>query len=383
MSFSTLHSISQRVVSYLWDPEPKNTDPMTTIWLLGVEYPPPSTNTSTNDAVAEAATIWPPGFLADFESRIWLTYRSEFPAIPRSATAGGGGQIGQLSLMTTMRSHLPANAAGFTSDQGWGCMIRSGQCVLANALQILQYGREWRKSTPATLDEKALLSLFADTPSAPYSIHNFVSQGESRDIRSGQWFGPTPTAQCIKALVDAHPTSSLRVHLTYEGGNVYNETFLSTAVGANGVFQSTLLLVATRLGVDSINPVYWSALKSTLQMPQSIGIAGGRPSSSHYFVGCQGDWLFYLDPHVVRPALEANTEEGVESCHTNRLRRLNIKDVDPSMMFAFLIRDEKEWEDWKERLVKGKGAVITVGEKEPRASAVDEVISESEGEGDM
>lgn len=34
-----------------------------------------------------------------------------------------------------------------------------------------------------------------------------------------------------------------------------------------------------------------------------MGIAGGRPSSSYYFVGAQADCLFYLDPHHARPAI--------------------------------------------------------------------------------
>lgn len=37
--------------------------------------------------------------------------------------------------------------------------------------------------------------------------------------------------------------------------------------------------------------------------PQSVGIAGGRPSSSYYFMGSQADNLFYLDPHHTRPAV--------------------------------------------------------------------------------
>lgn len=44
---------------------------------------------------------------------------------------------------------------------------------------------------------------------------------------------------------------------------------------ADGInFKPTLILVGTRLGTDKINPVYWEALKASLQMPQSIGIAG-------------------------------------------------------------------------------------------------------------
>lgn len=39
-------------------------------------------------------------------------------------------------------------------------------------------------------------------------------------------------------------------------------------------FHPTLILVCTRLGIDKINPVYEEALISTLQMEQSIGIAG-------------------------------------------------------------------------------------------------------------
>lgn len=37
--------------------------------------------------------------------------------------------------------------------------------------------------------------------------------------------------------------------------------------------------------------------------PQSVGIAGGRPDSSYYFVASQANHLFYLDPHYTRPAV--------------------------------------------------------------------------------
>jgi cysteine protease ATG4 len=49
---------------------------------------------------------------------------------------------------------------------------------------------------------------------------------------------------------------------------------MSIAKADNNTFQPTLILVGTRLGLDKITPVYWEALKASLQMPQSIGIAG-------------------------------------------------------------------------------------------------------------
>jgi len=42
------------------------------------------------------------------------------------------------------------------------------------------------------------------------------------------------------------------------------------------------------LGLDSINSIYEPALKSSFRFPQSVGISGGRPNASLYFVGVEG-----------------------------------------------------------------------------------------------
>ena len=114
----------------------------------------------------------------------------------------------------------------------------------------------------------------------------------------------------------------------------------------------------------------------------------GRPSSSHYFLGTQGQYLFYLDPHTTRPALplpdDASTypQEDIESCHTRRLRRVHVKEMDPSMLMAFLIRNEEEWKNWRQAVSEVQGKpIIHVSDKEPplhgrdseREGAIDEV----------
>jgi len=104
----------------------------------------------------------------------------------------------------------------------------------------------------------------------------------------------------------------------------------------------------------------------------------------------QGPYFFYLDPHTTRTALPFQedisnyTEEEINSCHTRRLRRLHIKEMDPSMLIAFLIRDENDWKEWRRAVkeVQGK-AVIHVADKDPalhglgveREGAIDEVES--------
>lgn len=66
--------------------------------------------------------------------------------------------------------------------------------------------------------------------------------------------------------------------------------------------KPVLILLNLRLGLSGVNPIYYPAIKSVFTFPQSVGIAGGRPSSSYYFVGSQADSLFYIDPHYSKPA---------------------------------------------------------------------------------
>jgi cysteine protease ATG4 len=225
----------KRLVQYFWDPEPGNDDPKTPIWCLGQQYsedntksagaeksipgPAASSTEVVSDShipesvsedsgsnsvdsglaytdgsgISEEDRGWPGAFLDDFESRAWLTYRSNFPPIPKSQDPKA---LSTLSLSVRLRSQL--DQGGFSSDAGWGCMIRSGQSVLANAFIISRLGRSWRRGSHET-EEKSILSLFADDPAAPFSIHKFVAHGElACGKHPGEWFGPSATARCIQ-----------------------------------------------------------------------------------------------------------------------------------------------------------------------------------------
>lgn len=233
---------SRKVVQYFWDPLPKNED-TSPIWCLGRSYDSryheprhssvpgssPSANSESSASQADSAVVtnanvksedeeeshtdamaksqidltrseeeqlgWPPEFLDDLESRIWMTYRSNFASIAKSsdpvATTG-------MSFATKLRSL--GSPGGFSSDTGWGCMIRSGQSLLANTLCTLKLGRDWRRGEMEQ-EHKDLLSLFADTPEAPFSIHKFVEHGaHACGKHPGEWFGPSAAARCLQSV---------------------------------------------------------------------------------------------------------------------------------------------------------------------------------------
>ncbi|CCF39271.1 cysteine protease atg4 [Colletotrichum higginsianum] len=365
----------------------------------GPDTPPESVSSSFSSSLAYDEDYfaqdggWPPAFLDDFESKFWMTYRSEFQAIAKSTDPRASST---LSFSMRIKSQL-VDQNGFTSDSGWGCMIRSGQSLLANAMAAINLGRDWRRGQNPE-DERKLLSWFADDPRAPYSIHQFVQHGAVACGKyPGEWFGPSATARCIQALANAQEQQPLRVYSTGDGPDVYEDKFMEIAKPDGSRFNPTLILVGTRLGIDKITPVYWEALIAALQMPQSVGIAGGRPASSHYFIGAQGSYLFYLDPHHTRPALPFHTdpshysEADVDTVHTRRLRRLHVRELDPSMLVGFLIRDEDDWAEWRRNVkhVQGK-AVIHVADRDPvprggedeRDGAIDEVEILSDDDGD-
>jgi cysteine protease ATG4 len=179
----------RRIVQMFWDPEPTNDrERNVPVWCLGSSYvlnkglprkdataatpkddgaetppsqdyvkpdvpangltaapdtPPDSASSSFDSSLAYDASAsedggWPPAFLEDFESKIWMTYRSEFASIPRSTDPRS---VLALSFSMRIKSQLLVDQNGFSSDSGWGCMIRSGQSLLANAMLMYRLGR--------------------------------------------------------------------------------------------------------------------------------------------------------------------------------------------------------------------------------------------------
>lgn len=171
-------------------------------------------------------------FRKDFASRVWLTYREGFPPLPGST---------------------------LTSDCGWGCMLRAGQMMLAQALILHLLGRDWTWSESLTLQpldtetwttsaakrfvasleaslpgspgsselksrgqspaqilgsaeeadthlkemyHRTLVSWFGDSPSSQLGIHRLVQLGLALGKQAGDWYGPAIVAHILKKAVE-------------------------------------------------------------------------------------------------------------------------------------------------------------------------------------
>lgn len=159
---------------------------------------------------------------------------------------------------------------------------------------------EWRRGQRPE-EESKLLAMFADHPEAPFSIHRFVQCGaESCGKYPGEWFGPSATARCIQSvplpqasiasrvpdvakkadqtctrlLSNTQEPPMLRVYVTKDTSDVYEDQFIRLASDQSGKIQPTLILMGVRLGIDHVTSVYWDGLQAALQYPQSVGIAG-------------------------------------------------------------------------------------------------------------
>ncbi|XP_033637563.1 cysteine protease ATG4B-like isoform X2 [Asterias rubens] len=291
----------------------------------------------------------------DVVSRLWMTYRRGF------ANIGGTGP---------------------TSDQGWGCMLRCGQMMLAQALICRHLGRDWRWSRSKPEENYIrILKMFLDRKDSPYSIQQIAQMGVGEGKSIGMWFGPNTVAQVLRKLAAFDNWSNLAVHVALDNTVVQedirkvclasptdhvkapcessecsrvlpNGTVEDTNCGAGAVskerWRPVLLFIPLRLGLNEINAVYIQRLKRCFTLTQSLGVIGGKPNHAHYFIGFVGDELVYLDPHTTQPSTSTDKWGFLqdEGYHCEHACRMSIHNLDPSIALGYYCQDEADFQAW-------------------------------------
>uniref|UniRef100_A0A1I7ZVE2 Cysteine protease n=1 Tax=Steinernema glaseri TaxID=37863 RepID=A0A1I7ZVE2_9BILA len=297
------------------------------IWLLGCHYHPNRVDSETRDGFQR--------FFIDYHSRIWLTYRTGFPPFPGTSV---------------------------TSDCGWGCMLRTAQMVVAEALVQIHLGRDWRwhvmkdekREESKFILHNRIVRLFEDHLGADLSLHRLMRIAARNTDKTpvGKWYTPSHSVALMKeALKESHSeeTEMLRICLCTDGLVIKSEV----EAASEGWTKSVIVVVSVRLGAFEVNSCYEFHLRNLLSLDNSLGILGGRPRHSLYFVGFYDQSLIYLDPHVAHPykplCFSAVDDAGDatnrwKSFHCRMASKMPICDIDPSCATAFLIRSEAEFD---------------------------------------
>lgn len=108
-----------------------------------------------------------------------------------------------------------------------------------------------------------------------------------------------------------------------------------------------IILIPLRLGNEKLNINYVDKLKNLLTHENCIGIIGGRPKHSLYFVGFQEDKLIHLDPHYCQDMVDVTKEDfPVNSFHCKSPRKLKSSKMDPSCCIGFYCATKQDLENF-------------------------------------
>ncbi|NXA03880.1 ATG4C protease, partial [Sapayoa aenigma] len=324
-------------------------------------------------------------FRKDFISRIWLTYREEFPQIKGSA---------------------------LTTDCGWGCTLRTGQMLLAQGLMLHFLGRAWvwpealdmeswdweswpahtvRKLTasleaslsaerdPTVLPRpprgtrrnwdgsestnevyhRKIISWFGDSPLAAFGLHQLIEYGKKSGKTAGDWYGPAVVAHILRKAVEEARDPELQGVTVYvaQDCTVYSSDVIdrqcSFMDSGKGGTKAVIILVPVRLGGERTNTDYLEFVKGILSLEYCVGIIGGKPKQSYYFAGFQDDSLIYMDPHYCQSFVDVSIKDfPLESFHCPSPKKMSFKKMDPSCTIGFYCRTVQDFEKASEEITK-------------------------------
>jgi len=190
---------------------------------------------------------------------------------------------------------------------------------------------------------QGLLGLFEDSvsPTAPFGLHALVLSGAALGHTVGQWFSPTLFAHVCSQ--QSKKISPMHFLISAIENGILSLSYLRSVLA----IQPILLMIPLRLGIEVFNPYYSSLVTGSLELPQSLGIIGGRPGKCFHIVGHQAGELFYLDPHVTRCPPPSPIECMINrEFHTDAVLGMPCSSLDPSLLFGFLVKSLAELDEF-------------------------------------
>ena len=287
------------------------------------------------------------------------------------------------------------NNKTFTSDCGWGCMIRSSQMILCRALyKVFKYVYKLDKTAiynviPFIMDKNLdvvkykylgmdsyinKLKEFGKEDiieiDPPFSIHKIVILGQKYGRTSGEWFSDfelpkiyniiNSTFNVIPGLSIIHYNSFIELktildrcfkeivsennenEINYKDDNTFNfdgKKYIMEKMG--------LIFVSVRLGLDNVTADYFPSIKKLFSCKECLGFIGGKKwtNSASYFFGYYENILLYLDPHFNNQSIDQLDNNNVLTYTNKNIYQLDLKTLKAGFTIGFLFRNMKEFNE--------------------------------------
>jgi cysteine protease ATG4 len=308
-------------------------------------------------------------------------------------------------ILVTYRSYFRPqinvkNNKRYTTDCGWGCMIRSSQMILCRGLyKIFKYNLKQNDNltriiAPFIMENNLKINeteYFGMTSyinklkslgkkdiieiDPPFSIHKICILGEIFGRTSGEWFSDYELPKIydiINSTFDIIPNLSI-IHFNscvdfktiinrcfkeenlsdkinndiVENNNSYNENKIIID-GKNYIMEKMgLIFISVRLGIEEVNPDYFPSLKRIFDCKENIGFIGGKKNSNSasYFFGYYDNNLLFLDPHHNYPSIKNLDDNNINTYVNKVVYKINLTSLKAAFTIGFVFRNIKEFNE--------------------------------------
>ena len=277
----------------------------------------------------------------------------------------------------------------WTTDCGWGCMIRASQMMLSRAVYKInlndsieneeikeEYYYEGSRKLKVCYNT---LLLFIETKEENtlngciqqpfFSIANICKEGLSFGKRAGDWFSDVNMVNIFCRInKDTQLIQNTEI-LTFNDNLIEEEEILKTCFKEHlckciennikcdclkikdksyKLIKKAIIFVSCRVGLDNIDPQYFIPITRLFSIKNNIGLIGGKGHYALYFIGVTDDHhLIYLDPHYKQTSITNINDLCLPDAQQTFLKKkfyfLDFKNASPAFTFGVYFNSVTEF----------------------------------------